>query len=130
MNRSEILMAEYTELGLCWRHDDQIFHNLTGILLPITLGTITIPFMNDDIPRLPVFLGSLILISFWYLSSFRYDRRHITRYKRIHEIEEELGLDSHLKFRNAKQGIPFKLLRVSIYISYLLIIGFTFLVHR
>ena len=122
LNR-ELLLAEYNELGHCWRHDDQLFSNLTAVLLPISVGGLTLPYLKDGIPKFPVAVGCAILMTFWYLSSLRYERRHRIRYERIHSIERLLGFDSHLKFDekiNTAKWPSFQKLRLVVYLAYII----------
>ena len=45
------LLEEYKELGLCWRHDDEVFGRLTAILLPLA-SALTLPYLKTGTPKL------------------------------------------------------------------------------
>ena len=96
------LLEEYKEQGLCWRHDDDVFSKLTAVLLPLSIGALTLPYLSAETPKLLAASGGLMLMTFWYLSSESYEHRFRIRWRRIHEIEEILGLDSHLRIHKER----------------------------
>ena len=117
------LLEEYREQGLCWRHDDDVFSKLTAILFPLSIGALTLPYLKVGVPKLFAVIGGLILMTFWYLSSESYEHRFKIRWTRIHEIEQILGLDSHLRMdrERSKSGLKGQHLRRCIFVPYLVV---------
>ena len=120
------LLEEYRELGLCWRHDDEMFSKLTNVLFPLSIGALTLPYLKDGVPKLLAAVGGLTLMTFWFLSYLIHKRRFEIRFTRIHEIEWILGLDSHLKYerKSIKNKLKDQPLRYCVFIVYLLIVLF------
>ena len=96
------LLEEYRDQGLCWRHDDDVFAKLTAVLLPLSIAALTLPYLSAETPKMLAASGGLMLMTFWYLSSESYEHRFRIRWRRIHEIEEILGLDSHLRIHKER----------------------------
>ena len=93
------LLEEYRELGLCWRHDDEVFSKLTAVLLPLSIAALTLPYYSKvEMPKLLAAAGGLMLMAFWFFSSESYKGRFEIRFTRIYQIEDILGLDSHLRY--------------------------------
>ena len=95
-NENLHLLEEYKELGLCWRHDSELFSKLTIVLLPLSIAALILPYSNAGAHKLVCCWG-LMLMTFWFLSSRSYEHRSYIRWSRIHEIERILGFDSHLR---------------------------------
>ena len=117
------LLEEYREQGLCWRHDDEMFSKLTNILLPLSIGALTLPYLKVGAPKLLAVTGGVMLMTFWFFSSLSYENRFDIRWSRIHEIERILGLDSHLRIdrKRAKTILKGQDLRCWMFIVYLFI---------
>ena len=81
------LLEEYKELGLCWRHDDDVFAKLTAVLLPLSIAALTLPYLKPGAPKLLCVAGGLMLMVHWFFSSKRNEDRSCIRFSRIHEIE-------------------------------------------
>ena len=92
------LLEEYRELGLCWRHDDEMFSKLTAVLLPLSIAALTLPYLRAEAPKLLAASGGLMLMTFWFFSYLIHKSRFEVRFRRIYEIECILGFDSHLKY--------------------------------
>ena len=97
------LLEEYKEQGLCWRHDDEWFSKLTAVLLPLSIGALTLPYLKVGVPKLLAVIGGLMLMAFWFFSSCVCTAKLRVRFLRIHDIERILGLDSHLRY-DAERG--------------------------
>ena len=118
------LLEEYRELGLCWRHDDEMFSKLTAVLLPLSIAALTLPYYSKvEIPKLLAATGGLMLMAFWFFSSESYKGRFEIRFTRIYQIEHILGLDSHLRYHRESTKSVWKdrPLRCCIFIAYLVI---------
>ena len=117
------LLEEYRELGLCWRHDDEWISKWTAVLLPLSIAALTLPYLNDDAPKLLAVAGGLTLIAYWYLSSLISKRRFEIRFSRIHQIEEILGFDSHLRYHRkiANSRMKHQRLRCGMFVGYMVI---------
>lgn len=117
------LLEEYEELGLCWRHDDNWISKLGAVLLPLSIASLTIPYLRAGTPKLLAVVGGLTLITYWYLSSSICKGRFEIRFSRIHEIERILGLDSHLRYdrESAKKTFKHQRLRCAMFVGYLVI---------
>ena len=120
MSNSQLLLEEYKELGLCWRHDDQLRSKLTSILLPLSIAALTIPYLKPGPPKLLCACGGLMLMMFWFVSSCLYMRRFNIRFSRIQEIERTLGFDSHLRYHREidKSRWKFRNLHLIIFLLY------------
>lgn len=120
------LLEEYRELGLCWRHDDEWISKWTAVLLPLSIAALTLPYLKVDVPKLLAVTGGLTLITYWYLSSLISKRRFEIRFSRIHQIEEILGLDSHLRYRrkSEKSILKHQRLRFGMFLVYSVIAVF------
>ena len=97
-NENSHLLEEYKELGLCWRHDDEMFSKLTAVLLPLSIAALTLPYLKAGAPKLLAAVGGLMLMTFWFLSYLIYKSRFEIRFCRIYEIERLGGFDSHLRY--------------------------------
>ena len=117
------LLEEYKELGLCWRHDDEMFSKLTAVLLPLSIAALTLPYLRAGTPKLLAAAGGLMLITFWFLSYLIHKSRFEIRFSRIHEIEWILGLDSHLRYEreSTKRRLKDQHLRYGVFIVYLVV---------
>ena len=122
-NENSHLLEEYKELGLCWRHDDEVFSKLTAVLLPLSIAALTLPYLRAGTPKLLAAAGGLMLMTFWFFSSKSHKGRSEIRFSRIHEIERILGFDSHLRYHRerAKNVLKDQRLRCCMFIVYLLI---------
>ena len=116
-------LEEYREQGLCWRHDDDVFTKLTAVLLPLSIAALTLPYFKDGVPKLLAAGGGLMLMAFWFLLSQSYENKFHIRWSRIHEIEQILGLDSHLRIdrERSKSRLKGQRLRCWMFILYLFI---------
>jgi len=124
MTKTSLLISEYQEIGNSWRHDDQTAAHLTATLLPLGIGAIILPFAYPKLAKLPIALGSIMMMSFWLLYYLRLDARFALRFSRAKEIEGLLGFDHHRRFENPglKTRIPrITFLRIGIFIAYCLI---------
>ncbi len=101
-NENSHLLEEYSELGLCWRHDDEVFSRLTAVLLPLSIAALTLPYLKPGAPKLLCVAGGLMLMVHWFFSSKRNEDRSCIRFSRIHEIEGILGFDSHLRIHRKR----------------------------
>ncbi len=117
------LLEEYKELGVCWRQDDDWISKWTAVLLPLSIVALTLPYLKDPAPELLGVTGGLVLITYWYLSSLISKRRFEIRFSRIHQIEEILGFDSHLRYRrkSCKSLLKHQRLRGAMFFVYLVI---------
>ena len=120
------LLEEYKELGLSWRHDDEWFSKLTAVLLPLSIAALALPYLKPGAPKLFAAVGGLMLMAFWFFPSLNYKRRFETRFSRIHEIEQILGFDSHLRYHreSAKNVLKDRHLRSWMFGLYLVIAFF------
>ena len=120
------LLEEYRELGVCWRQDDDWISKWTAVLLPLSIVALTLPYLKPPAPKLLAVTGGLALITYWYLSSLISKRRFEIRFSRIHQIEEILGLDSHLRYhrKSAKSVMKHQPLRCGMFVAYLVIAFF------
>lgn len=123
-NENSHLLEEYKELGLCWRHDDEMLSKLTAVLFPLSIAALTLPHLKGDIPKLLVAIGGLMLMAFWFFTSESYQDRFHIRWSRIHEIEQILGFDSHLRIDRKRKGSVWKghSLRRLMFIAYIVIV--------
>ena len=64
-----------------------------------------------------------MLMVFWFFSSESYERRFKIRWKRVHQIERILGLDSHLRIdrESSKSLLKGQRFRCCMFIVYLVI---------
>ncbi len=117
------LFGEYTELGLCWRHDDDWIAKLTAVLLPLSIAALTLPYLKEETPTLLAVVGGISLMAFWYFSTLISKRRFEIRFSRIYEIERILGLDSHLRYsrESEKKNLKHQRLRCWMFIGYLVV---------
>ena len=129
----ERLMEEYREQGFCWRLDDESSLKMTAILLPLSIAALSLPYLEHGPPKLLGVVGGLMLITFWFILYQSYEDRLLIRWKRIHEIEWILGLDSHLmmhreRFNRSKERSKYSLkgepLRWYLFIAYLVVTVF------
>ena len=101
-NENPHLLEEYKELGLSWRHDSESFSKLTAVLLPLSIAALTLPYLKAGAPKLLATIGGLMLMTFWFFSSLTYENRSYIRWSRMHEIEQILGFDSHLRIKRER----------------------------
>ena len=101
-NENSYLLEEYKELGLCWRHDDEVFAKLTAVLLPLSIAALTLPYLKPGAPKLLCVVGGSMLMVHWFFSSKRNEDRSGIRFSRIREIEQILGFDSHLRIHRKR----------------------------
>lgn len=101
-NENSHLLEEYKELGLCWRHDNETLAKLTVVLFPLSIAALTLPYLNGGAFKLPTVIGGLMLMTFWFFSSLTYENRSYIRWSRMHEIEQILGFDSHLRIKRER----------------------------
>ena len=127
------LMDEYKEQGFCWRLDDESSLKMTAILLPLSIAALSLPYLEHGPPKLLGVAGGLMLITFWFILYQSYEDRLLIRWKRIHEIEWILGLDSHLmmhreRSNRSKERSQYSLkgepLRWYLFIAYLVVTVF------
>ena len=120
------LMEEYRELGLCWRHDDDWISKWTAVLLPLSIAALTLPYLKEGTPKLLCAAGGLTIITYWYMSSLISKRRFEIRFSRIHQIEEILGFDSHLRYhrKSANSKMKHRRLRCGMFVGYMVIAFF------
>ena len=125
-NQNSHLLEEYKELGLCWRHDDEAFSKLTAVLLPLSIGALTLPYLKTGVPKLLAASGGLMLMAFWAFLSELLARRLKIRFSRIHELERILEFDSHLRYHTKidKRVWKAQLLRRWVFIVYIVIAFF------
>ena len=125
-NQNSHLLEEYKELGLCWRHDDEAFSKLTAVLLPLSIGALTLPYLKTGAPKLLAASGGLMLMAFWAFLSELLARRLKIRFSRIHELERILEFDSHLRYHTKidKRVWKAQLLRRWVFIVYIVIAFF------
>ena len=125
-NENSHLLEEYREQCTCWRHDDNIFSKLTAVLFPLAIAALTIPYLKAGAPKLLCVIGGLMLMAFWFLSSRSFEHRSYIRFSRIHEIEQILGFDSHLRIdrERTKSILKGKRLRSWMFGLYLVIAFF------
>jgi hypothetical protein len=120
---TELLLREYEEIGQCWRHDDQVASQLTGMLFPLAVGAFVLPFAYPNLERLSLALGGTLMMLFWLLYYLRLQPKHALRFRRAKEIERILGLNHHRQFDEV--GLRTRLpsitqLRVGIFVIYCL----------
>ena len=117
------LLEEYKELGVCWRQDDDWISKWTAVLLPLSIVALTLPYLKKPAPTLLAVIGGLALITYWYTSSLISKRRFEIRFSRIHQIEEILGMDSHLRYdrKSEKRILKHQRLRSGMFLVYLVI---------
>ena len=120
------LLEEYKELGLCWRYDDEWLSKLTTVLLPLSIAALTLPYLKQGVPKLLAVSGGLALMTFWFLSSKIFMNRLGARFSRIHELEQILRFDSHLRYvtKRKKRILRSQNLRCWMFALYLLIAFF------
>ena len=94
----DLMLAEYSELGNTWRHDDQTAAQLTATLFPLAIGAVILPFVYHELARLPVALGSVLMMAFWLLYYLRIEARIHLRFQRMKELERMLGFEHHTRF--------------------------------
>ena len=125
----EHLMEEYREQGLCWRLDDEGSLKITAILFPLSIAALTLPYLKPEVPKSLCIVGGLMLITFWFLIYQSYEDRLRIRWKRIHEIEWILRLDTHLMMHRerAKRRIRGELIRCFMFVVYLFVTVFMIL---
>jgi hypothetical protein len=122
--KNSLLINEYQEIGNSWRHDDQTAAQLTSTLLPLGIGAIVLPFAYTQLAKLPVALGSIMMMSFWLLYYLRMEARFVLRFSRAKEIERLLGFEHHLRFEDPglKTRLPsITFLRIATFIAYCII---------
>ncbi len=117
----QLYLEEYKELGLCWRHDDQMRSRLTSILLPLSIVALTLSGKY----KLLYPIGGMVLMTFWYLSSHIYMQKLHIRFCRIRKLEEILQFDSHLKYYRERNNITWnsQALFTVMFVIYLVIAG-------
>lgn len=124
ISKKSLLISEYQEIGNSWRHDDQTAAHLTATLLPLGIGAIVLPFAYPKLAKLPIALGSIMMMSFWLLYYLRMEARFVLRFERAKEIEKLLGFDHHQRFDNPGliTRIPsITFLRIGTFITYCII---------
>lgn len=119
MSKAQLLLEEYKELGLCWRHDDQIRSKLTAVLLPLSIAALTLSYLEHGPPKLLSVCGGLMLMTFWYTAFCLYMRRFRIRFARIHYLEWILDFDSHLKYQAEIETSKWKFQRLYLTIFFL-----------
>ena len=117
------LLEEYREQSLFCRHDSESFSKLTNVLLPLSIGALTLPYLKVESPKILATVGGLMLMSFWFFSFLSFENRLGIRWSRIHEIERILGFDSHLRIdrKRRKNVLKIQHLRYYVFIIYLAI---------
>ena len=106
-NIKKYLLEEYRELGLCWRHDDELLSKLTAVLLPLSVAALTLPYLKNGTPKFFAVVGGLMLMAYWFITACLCMRRIDIWFSRIRQIERLLGLYSHLSYyRNRASEVP------------------------
>ena len=92
------LLEEYRELGLCWKHDDELLSKLTAVLLPLSVAALTLPYLKNGTPKLFAAVGGLVLMTYWFITACLCTRRIDVWFSRMRKIERILGLHSHRSY--------------------------------
>ena len=101
--KEQLLLAEYQEIGQCWRHDDQVSAHLTAVLFPLAVTAVLLPFLHHGIHGLaliPVAAGGTLMMTFWLLYYLRMESRFALRFTRAKEIERTLRFEHHIRFND------------------------------
>ena len=96
--KEDLLIAEYSEIGNCYRHDDTVAFNMGSFLLPVALGAVAVAAGQPKL-RLVIGLGSLLVCAYWLAVVARVSWYTSLRLARAAQIEEILGFDHHLSIR-------------------------------
>ena len=98
MNAKEQMTLErYKDLSSWNDRDKQTIVSFDRLFLPVTIGAWALSLAKYDEYFIHVYIGSLLLLTFWMLLSWRYWERMSDRFRIMNKIECGLGFQTHGK---------------------------------
>jgi len=97
----EVLLVEYKAAQDSINHYEKLIWTIGSISNALVIALIT-TFIDPKVPAtvLLSFVASVILHGLWWMFEFRYRQINISKFRRLWEIEAELGMNHHLKVKS------------------------------
>ena len=126
--RDQLLIESYKEQTAAWKHEDNLLHRFTSVILPLSIAALALPYVQKDVPDMLATLGGLTLMTFWAFSCQIMQIKSNIRFSIIIEIERCWKVPGHKDFRGKRNDTYGKklrshFLRYCIYWVYLVIVG-------
>ena len=109
--RDQLLIESYKEQTAAWKHEDNLLHRFTSVILPLSIAALGVPYVQKGVPDMLATLGGLTLMTFWAFSCQIMQIKSNTRFSIIIEIERCWKLPGHKDFRDKRNGTYGKKLR-------------------
>ena len=124
--RELYLIESYKEQTAAWKHEDNLLHRFTSVILPLSIAALALPYVQKDVPDMLATLGGLTLMTFWAFSCQIMQIKSNIRFSIIIEIERCWKVPGHKDFRGKRNDTYGKkprshFLRCCMYWVYLLI---------
>ena len=104
--QQELTLEGYRTLSFWNKHDAQAVLSFDKIFLPASIGASVLSLARDESSFIFVYLGALLLLTFWFLLSLRYRERIRQRFDVMKEIETRLGFHAHCLLDDDAMRMP------------------------
>ena len=118
LDKNEILLIEaYKEQTASWKHEDNLLHRFTSIILPLSIAMLGVPYVQNGRIALLALIGGMLLMTFWGISSQIMHTKDKVRFSIINKLEDKfstIGLErfsGHDEFRRMRDKAGGKGLR-------------------
>jgi len=109
MSEQEILLEEYKVTQESISHYERLTWNIGSIFNAIVVGILGLTAKIDKPNSLIVpIIVSVWFLGLWYLFETRYRQINISKFRRLWEIEEKLGMRQNIYVRDDDQKRRFK----------------------
>ena len=100
--RDQFLIESFKEQAAAWKHEDNLLHRFTSVILPLSIAALALPYVQNDVPDLLATIGGLTLMTFWALSCQIMHIKVSIRFSIINEIEKCRKILGHKDFKIKK----------------------------
>ena len=50
--RDQFLIESFKEQAAAWKHEDNLLHRFTSVILPLSIAALALPYVQNDVPDL------------------------------------------------------------------------------
>lgn len=125
---NQLLLETYKEQATSSKHEDNILHRFTAVVLPLSIAALGLPYLEPKIPEFLATIGGLTLMTFWAVSCQILQSKYKVRISIINQIEAHWEIMGHEEFTKRRGEIYGKklsshFLRCCMFWAYLGIVG-------
>ena len=102
--RDQLLIESYKEQAAAWKHEDNLLHRFTSVILPLSIAALALPYVQKDVPHMLATLGGLTLMTFWAFSCQITHIKANIRFSITNKIEKCWKIPGHKDFKAIRKN--------------------------